>query len=231
MKLLAFDTSTVVTSVALVEGHTVLAESSAFHPAGHSERLLPLVDEVLLRANRPLTALDGLAVGIGPGSFTGVRLGLATAKGLHLATGLPLFGVSSLDALAASAWGLEGPLLAALDARRDEVYASLYRVRPGTREVVRAALHASPEHLASIVLDVFRDGRIAVVGDLDDVLFARLAGSVPSRFVRAPRMLATPLARFVAWEVVEGRACSDDGTLEPTYLRGADAKLPRGVSP
>lgn len=231
MKTLAFDTSTFTATAAVVDGRDVLAESSALQRAGHSERLLPLVDEVLARAGLTLAQVDRLAVGVGPGSFTGVRLGLATAKGLQLATGHPLVGVSSLAALAASAWALEGPLLAAIDARRDEVYAAFYLQRAGAREAVREALHAPPEALGELTLAAFPEGRVTVVGDLGDALYRRLTAVAPERFVRAPGAVATPLARFIAWEADEGRGRLDDGTLEPEYLRGADAKLPGGVAP
>lgn len=231
MKILAFDTSTFAASAAVVDGGTVLAESSVLQRAGHSERLLPLVDEVLARAGLPLGAIDRLAAGLGPGSFTGVRLGLATAKGLQLATGIPLVGVSSLDALAASAWGVEGPLVAALDARRDEVYAALFRQREGDREAVGTPVHLTPEALGVWLAEAFRGVGVTVVGDLDDGLFARLSRAAAGPLRRAPRVVGTPLARWVAAEVLAGRGRPDAGGLEPTYLRGADAKLPGGGSP
>lgn len=231
MKTLAFDTSTFTATAAVVDGRSVLAESSALQRAGHSERLLPLVDEVLARAGLPLAAVERIAVGLGPGSFTGVRLGLATAKGLQLATGIPLVGVSSLAALAASAWSLEGPLVAALDARRDEVYAALYTLGGAARREAGEALHGAPERVGAIAREAFPEGTITVVGDLDDALYRRLTGASPARFSRAPGAVATPLARFVAWEVLEGRGTLDEGSLEPLYLRASDAKLPGGVAP
>ena len=164
MKILAFDTSTFTASAAVLDGRDVLAESSAVLRATHSERLLPLVDEVLARSGVPLDAIERIAVGVGPGSFTGVRLGLATAKGLALATGIPLVGVTSLAALAASAWCHEGPLLATIDARRDEVYAAFFLPRAGERVTVRGAVHVRPEALGALALDAFPEGNIAVVG-------------------------------------------------------------------
>ena len=233
MKILAFDTSTFTASAAVLDGRDVLAESSAVLRATHSERLLPLVDEVLARSGVPLDAIERIAVGVGPGSFTGVRLGLATAKGLALATGIPLVGVTSLAALAAAAWCHEGPPLATIDARRDEVYAAFFRPRAGERGEVRGAVHVRPEALGALALAAFPDGVIAVVGDLGDALYQRLTSASPSRFSRAPGAVATPLARFVAWEAREGRGRLDDGQLEPEYLRASDAKLPqpRPVTP
>jgi tRNA threonylcarbamoyl adenosine modification protein YeaZ len=233
VKILAFDTSTFTASAAVLDGRDVLAESSATLRAAHSERLLPLVDEVLARSGVALSAIERIAVGVGPGSFTGVRLGLATAKGLALATNIPLVGVTSLAAIAASAWAHEGPLLATLDARRDEVYAAFYACRAGDRATLRDAVHDRPEALGALALAAFPEGIIAVVGDLGDAPYQRLTSAAPSRFARAPGAVATPLARFVAWEAREGRARLDEGQLEPEYLRGSDAKLPqaRAVTP
>ncbi len=110
MKVLALDACTVTASAAVLDGDAVLAECACGVRATHAEQLLPLVRDALTRAGVRLDDLSRLAVGIGPGSFTGVRIGLATAKGLAVATGLPLYGVTSLDALAASAWGVTDAL-------------------------------------------------------------------------------------------------------------------------
>jgi tRNA threonylcarbamoyladenosine biosynthesis protein TsaB len=228
VKILALDTSTLTGSVALIDDGVVLAESVARVRATHSEQLLPLVDEVLARAGLTLSAIDRLAVGIGPGSFTGVRIAVATAKGLHLASGVALYGVSSLDALVASAWGVRGPVLSALDARRGELYAALYVVGDAGRRNVFAATHGAAQPLGARVLEHCADGRITVVGDLSETDFAALTAVAPDRFVRAPRVFEAPLARVIAWEVFEGRATLDEGALEPLYVRGSDAKLPGG---
>lgn len=225
MKILALDSCTLTGSAAIVVDGEVLAESTARVRSTHSEQLLPLVDEVLTRAGVALDTLDRIAVGVGPGSFTGVRLGVSTAKGLHVATGVPLVGVTSLDALAASAWAHRGRLLAALDGRRDEVFAALYDCDE-TRALV-GALHGAPEVVGAAALQG-HDDVITVVGDLSSALFLRLASAASERFVRAPAVLATPLARFIAWEVIAGRGRLDDGSLEPEYMRGSDAKLPGG---
>ncbi|MFO0652779.1 MAG: tRNA (adenosine(37)-N6)-threonylcarbamoyltransferase complex dimerization subunit type 1 TsaB [Polyangiales bacterium] len=227
MKILALDTSTLTGSVALIDDGAVLAESVARVRANHSEQLLPLVEEVLTRANVALDALDRIAVGIGPGSFTGVRIAVATAKGLHLASGVALYGVSSLDALAASAWCAHGPVLAALDARRGELYAALYNARGADPRVLMAPCHGAASRVGERVLACC-EGVVTVVGDLSSADFAALSSSAPSRFTRAPRVFEAPLARVIAWEAFEGRATLDTGALEPLYVRGSDAKLPGG---
>lgn len=228
MKILALDTSTLSGSAAVTDDGDVLAEVTARVRATHSEQILALVDRALQLAGVTLRDIHRLAVDLGPGSFTGVRIGLSTAKGLQLGTGLDLYGVSSLDVLAASAWGAHGNLLAALDARRNEVYAGLYRGDGTARATSIATLHGGPEVVGQRVVEAVPAGDITVVGDLDDVLFRRLSSAAPERFVRAPRAAATPLARYVAWEVHAGRGVLDRGDLEPEYVRGSDAKLPGG---
>lgn len=185
---------------------------------------LPLVEEVLTRANVALDALDRIAVGIGPGSFTGVRIAVATAKGLHIASGVSLYGVSSLDALAASAWCARGPVLAALDARRGELYAALYDARGSDRRALMAPCHGAASMIGERVLACC-EGVVTVVGDLSSADFAALSSTAPTRFIRAPRVFEAPLARVIAWEAFEGRATLDTGALEPLYVRGSDAKL------
>ena len=139
MKLLAFDTSTRWLSVAcLVDGRWVTRDE----PAGqsHSERLLPLVDAVLADARQSLADLDAIAFGAGPGSFTGVRIACGVAQGLALGADLPLVPVSTLEALAQSAFRAHGRtrVLACLDARMREVYVAAYR-RDADRWTVESA--------------------------------------------------------------------------------------------
>ena len=184
--VLALDSSTLFASVALVTGDAaaprILAQAQT-DVATHSERLLVLVDEVLGEAGLGLDDVDGIAVGAGPGSFTGLRIGMATAKGLAFAAGKPLWATSSLAALALEASahvadlghdreegsGEEGsgddaerpdvpdgaPLvLAVMDARRGEVFVGFYRVAPGTVVPVVAERVMAPEALRDAALDM-----------------------------------------------------------------------------
>jgi tRNA threonylcarbamoyladenosine biosynthesis protein TsaB len=128
MKLLAFDSSTLWLSVACGSGQQWAIRAE---PAGqaHSERLLPLIDEVLAEAGWRLADLDAIAFGAGPGSFTGVRIACGVAQGLALGANLPLVPVPTLEALAQAAWRAHGVprVLACLDARMREVYVAAYR--------------------------------------------------------------------------------------------------------
>lgn len=126
--VLACDTSTRVGSIALMEGEGLTAESVILAPAkaNHSRRLVADIDELLARRELTPSSIDLLVTSLGPGSFTGVRIALATLKGLAYALDRPLVGVCSLDALAHPLLSRQGCVLAALDARRKEVYAALY---------------------------------------------------------------------------------------------------------
>lgn len=137
MRILGLDTSISVASVAISEDGQLVAED--FYPrkgsaegsggrSNHAEIILPLVDAVLRRAGTELSELAGIAVSIGPGSFTGVRIGLSTVKGLAYGTGMPAVGISTLQAIAARVVGFEGRVCPILDARKGEVYAAVFRI-------------------------------------------------------------------------------------------------------
>ena len=127
MRVLAIDTSTLAGGVALVDGERTVAEYVLDIRLTHSERLMPAIDRVMRDAGWTPPDLTGLAVAVGPGSFTGLRIGVSAVKGLALALSLPIAAVPTLDALAAGLSGAALPVCAVVFARRDEVYASLYR--------------------------------------------------------------------------------------------------------
>jgi tRNA threonylcarbamoyladenosine biosynthesis protein TsaB len=126
MNLLAIETATESCSVALVHGETVIARSE-LAPRRHAERVLPMADELLAEAGINKHALDGIAVGRGPGAFTGVRLAVSLAQGMAMALDLPVVTVSSLAALALEAPEDDAAILAVIDARMGEIYAASYR--------------------------------------------------------------------------------------------------------
>ncbi|HUX72878.1 MAG TPA: tRNA (adenosine(37)-N6)-threonylcarbamoyltransferase complex dimerization subunit type 1 TsaB [Steroidobacteraceae bacterium] len=125
MRILAFDASTEACSAALLEGGACI-ERYAELGSGHSERLIAMIDEVLAEGGTGLALLDGIAVGIGPGAFTGVRIGVAVAQGLAFGAKRRVLALSTLEALAFAAAGAE-PVLACLDARMAEVYWACFR--------------------------------------------------------------------------------------------------------
>ncbi len=217
MRLLGIDTATLVASAAVwIDGAVVEGEAVA---STHSEKLLPLVDELLRGAGLAPADLDAVACGAGPGSFTGLRIGLATAKGLCFALGRPLVLCSSLAALALEAG--RGTVLAVLDARRHEVYAGLYRVDPLPVPIADEVV-LPPGDVAA-----WAAGRAdAVVGD-GAYAYPEAAATWGPLVAGARRTpAAAAVARLAAARLQRGEA--DDLTrAEPTYIRHDVATPPR----
>lgn len=127
MKILGIDTSTQCGSIGLVDHGKVISEILLNIPVTHSERLLGMIDHLLKEARCPLNAIDGWAISLGPGSFTGLRIGISTVKGLAYATGKPVAGVPSLDVLASQISPTPYLICPILDARKGELYTAFYR--------------------------------------------------------------------------------------------------------
>jgi len=228
--VLAIDTSTMVGSVAVLSDGELRAELAASVQARHGEVLLPHVERVLGLAGVQFREVGLLAVGLGPGSFTGVRIGVATAKGLALSGGTPLVGVVSLRALARGLSAAPALAVPVVDAHKGEVYAAVYHVGPqGITEELMAPFHSAPEDAMRTVRDVVGDRDVVLCGDgcrkYDDVV-RRAFGE----HVIAPRAYDAPRASMIALEAITHHAlhgASDLATLEPLYVRPSDAKLPK----
>ena len=134
MKVLAVDSSGLVASVAVVEDEVLLAEYTMNYKKTHSQTLLPMLDEVKKMIDLDLSSLDAIAVAAGPGSFTGLRIGSATVKGLGLALGMPIVEVPTLEGLAYNMCGTTHLVCPLMDARRNQVYTGIYRFTPQGRE-------------------------------------------------------------------------------------------------
>ncbi len=126
MKILGIDTSTPIGSVALIDDENIVAEHTLNIVQAHSSRLMPAIDTVLKWGDITPNDLDGCVVGIGPGSFTGIRIGVATAKSLCYAVDKPIVGVSTLEAIAYNLRWTDGFVCPILDARRREIYGSIF---------------------------------------------------------------------------------------------------------
>lgn len=141
-KVLALDSSGLVASVAVVEGDgmgsNLLAEYTVNYKKTHSQTLLPMLDEIVRMTELDLETIDAVAVAAGPGSFTGLRIGSATAKGLGLALNKPLVAVPTLDALAYNLYGTDKLICPLMDARRNQVYTGVYTFQGGLLERVLA---------------------------------------------------------------------------------------------
>ena len=175
MKILAVDTTTSSCSVAVLEGNVTLAELTLSGRETHSRHLLKNIDDVLMESGLDITDLEGFAVTTGPGSFTGLRIGLSTVKGLSAATGAPIAGVSSLMALASGAPLYDGQICAIIDARKNEVYASIYRHTGTGIKAITDEYVISPVDLAEKIHEktlfvgtgvaIYRDTLVEAVGD------------------------------------------------------------------
>lgn len=132
MKILALDSSGLVASAAVVENDITIAEYTINYKKTHSQTLLPMLDELRRMTELDLHSVDAIAVAAGPGSFTGLRIGSATAKGLGLALDIPIIPVPTVDALAYNLYGSDKLICPIMDARRNQVYTGLYRFQKGT---------------------------------------------------------------------------------------------------
>jgi tRNA threonylcarbamoyladenosine biosynthesis protein TsaB len=212
--MLALDTSTPTGSVALGRSGELLAESLLQVRATHSEAVLPEIHRVLTGCGLDASDLEGVVVGGGPGSFTGVRIAASLAKGMCHARGLQLFSFSSLAAVAVGA-GCEGPVCAMFDARRVQVYAAGYRVGDGIEELF--APRAGP--LTKVLDDLVEPGKWCFAGDGagagHDAIRA-VGGRILPADTWAPRAGSLLWLASVAPEA--GRV-TDPGTWEPSYVR------------
>lgn len=208
MIVLGLDTCLTACSVAVTDGGRVLAHASEVMARGHQERLAPMAERVMAEAGLSFDRLDRIGVTVGPGSFTGLRVGVAFAKGLGAALGLPTAGVGTLEALAADADGLA---FAAIDARRDQVY--LQGFEDGRALMAPDVL---PVAVAAARLAELAMGRsLTLVGSGAPLL----AGVSPGA-----RIL--PVEGADARHVARIAGSRSAAPLRPLYLRAPDARLP-----
>ena len=213
MRILAIETSSRRGSVALLEDQHVIASLEHEQPNSHAERLLPMVRQLLTEAGWPKSSLDRLGVGVGPGSFTGLRVGIALAEGLSVGLDRPLVGVGSLLAMAFGALAEQpGPCCALLDARRDELFAAVYQA---AHQELCAPLALPTQDLPAF-LDEY--GVSSVVGEV-----AR--GLPHGRTVLAGTTLDLPHARWVG--ALAAQLDEAEFPPEPEYVRGIGATLPK----
>ena len=227
MKLLAVDTSTRACSVAVVDQDRLACEITTGPTGTHSTHLLRLIRMTLEFSEIELHELDGLAVCVGPGSFTGLRIGVATVKGLAFAAAKPVSGVSSLEALAQPCLPWPHLICAMLDARKGEVYAALYRARDGHLEREgREAVLSIEDALDGIhetclfVGDGASRYREPIGVRLGPLALFPAAGQ---DFLRASSVAALAQVQFARQEI------EDLDRLVPRYVRHSDAELSIGV--
>ena len=228
MKILALDSSGLVASVAIVEDEILLAEYTVNYKKTHSQTLLPMLDEIVQMTEQDLKTIDAIAVAGGPGSFTGLRIGSATAKGLELALDRPLVSVPTVDALAYNLYGCSTDICPIMDARRNQVYTGIYRFEEGEFITEEPQVPLAVNELADLLN---RRGRaVTFLGDGVPVYQKQLAELLTVPFSFAPAHMNRQRASSVA---VLGMKLIKEGKAEtaaehrPDYLRLSQAERER----
>jgi len=221
MLILTIETSTPVERVAVVRDGRVLAEFSETVARGHTEKLLGAVESVLSRSSVRAGDLEAIGVSIGPGRFSGLRVGLATAKGLAAASRVPVVPVETLAALAESAKPRAGLVCPMLDARKGEVYGALFRLN-GRRERLLPDLAAAPGEMLERVREVAGEEAILFLGSGASACRDELASALgeSALFTDTPVEAPDPVAIAALAAEFELPDPADAATLEPVYLRG-----------
>jgi len=221
MRALSIDTSSPRAGVALWSDGEVIAYQQNDEPKLHGERLLTMIERVCADAGWARSQIDLIACGVGPGSFAGVRIGVATAKGIALALDRPIQGVASLAAMAdAAERDADELVLALLDARKGEVFWAVY---DGAGGAATAPAHASAEALA-IALEPYTRARMVAVGEVASRMTlpgVRVFRSTESDLPHARHIARCAVARHARGEH------DDVHGLEPVYVRPPDITLPR----
>lgn len=215
MKLLAIDTATEACSAALLLGDDCRRQFQTM-PRGHTEALMPMVHGLLAEAGLSLTDIDGLAVGRGPGAFTGVRIGISAAQGLALGLGLPTIAISNLAALAWLAG--PGPVASVIDARAGGVYAGYFQVDGNHAKALTAECVVAPTDLPAWPDPSAPKVRTAGTGWVvaDAKLRAAIGVSVEATDVQLPTAEAIARLALPRLQAGEGVDATD---LQPVYLR------------
>ncbi len=234
MQILALDSSGMVASAAVLEREEtdsrLLASYSVDYKKTHSQTLLPMIDEMAKMIELDPATLDAIAVAAGPGSFTGLRIGAATAKGLGLALKIPLIGIPTLEGMAYNLWGTDSIVCPILDARRDQVYTGIYEFQDGKLVVLEDQMAIGIEELGEKLRNYDRE--VIFLGDGVPVFGKRLREDIlpggqiffAPENVNRQRAASVGALAFVYYE--EGKAVSA-ADFVPEYLRPSQAERVR----
>lgn len=234
MKILALDSSGLVASVAIVENDNLIAEYTMNHKKTHSQTLVPMLAELRDMTQLDMETIDAIAVAAGPGSFTGLRIGSATAKGLGLALNKPLIAVPTVDALAYNLYGSTGVVCPLMDARRNQVYTGLYefvRTQGNTAYEMKHLLEQCAVDIHEIADKINELGReVIFLGDGVPVYEEMLAEMIQVPYSFAPACCNRQRAACVA---ALGLVLCEKGVIQtaaehaPDYLRLSQAERER----
>jgi tRNA threonylcarbamoyladenosine biosynthesis protein TsaB len=223
MKVLAFETATLAGSVAIVEDEELIGEVKVSINVAHAERLMSSVDWLLKASHLSIEEIDAFAVSIGPGSFTGLRIGLSTAKGFSYAAGKPIVPVPTLDAFARTLSFCQHCICPMLDARKNEVYTGLYKWEG---DICRQIVSATSVNPAIFLKEM--NGTVIFMGEGAKIYNELITASLKDKAVFAPASKMSPSASSVAEiaiEKVKQGIFTDPVSLTPFYIRKSEAEL------
>ena len=227
MKILAFETSAKAASVALMDSGKLLGESYQNTGLTHSQTLMVMAEDLLKTCNLSVKDVDAVAVAAGPGSFTGVRIGVAAAKGFAWGAELPCYGVSTLEAMARSLGAWQGYVVPVMDARRSQVYTAIFHAQRGVLSRVEEDMAISLDELGEKMI-IFEDTAF-LVGDGAVLCYNTLLEEVPG-LVLPPehrmhqRAVGVALA---AQALIDAGDPGNGAELTPNYLRLSQAERER----
>lgn len=228
MKLLAIDSSGLVASVAIVTEEALLAEYTLNYKKTHSQTLLPMLDEVMKMIDMDIAEVDAIAVAAGPGSFTGLRIGSATAKGLGLATGKPIVSVPTLEGLAYNLFGTDILICPMMDARRNQVYTGLYEF---VKEELQILKQQAAESVDDLIEEINNLGReVVFLGDGATAYKETIVKNIKVKYQFAPLHLNRQRASAVGVRGLQmylNHKIEPAAQHEPVYLRLSQAERER----
>ena len=229
MKILGLDSSGLVASVAVVENDVLLAEYTTDYKKTHSQTLLPMLDELRNMIELDLDTVDAIAVASGPGSFTGLRIGSATAKGLGLALNKPIVEVPTLEGLAWNLWGSDHVVCPLMDARRNQVYTAAYEFRTeGEGCQLQSVIEQAPIDIMEMIDKLNQLRRdVIFLGDGVTVYLSAIREHIKVPFILAPagcnRQRAASVAALGAVYYAQGKSVKAQDH-QPEYLRKSQAE-------
>ena len=231
MKILGIESAALVASVAIIDENVTIAEYTTNFKKTHSETLLPMLNEIVKMTGVDLKELSAIAISGGPGSFTGLRIGAASAKGLGLALDLPLIHVPTLDAMALNIYSSNALIVPIMDARRNQVYTGIYK-NDHQLEVVRESMAVSIDELLDILREIDKEEKIVFLGDGVPVFREYIDENFEIAHDFAPanlnRQRASNIAMLGMEMFKEGKTMISDD-MRPEYLRKSQAERERNV--
>lgn len=228
MRILALDSSGLVASVAIVEEEQTVAEYTVNYKKTHSQTLLPMLDEIVKMTDMDLQSIDAIAVAGGPGSFTGLRIGSATAKGLGLALNKPLIHIPTLEGMAYNLYGSSAVICPIMDARRKQVYTGIYRFEEGELKVLEDQTAIAVDELIQKLNEMGEE--VVFLGDGVPVYADCLREGLSIPFIFAPANMNRQRASSVGLLGIEYFKRGKTETArehQPDYLRVSQAERER----